>query len=68
MIEMKEQIYEIIKTHPGLRKREIAGYVKASLWDVYDSLNELKAENRICSKVFRDFANMDFYDKWYIRG
>ena len=67
---MKEQIFEIIKAHPGVRLREIAGYIQIWHLNKYflKTMNELEmVDNRIYNISFQDPANMEFYNKWYIK-
>lgn len=66
---MKDEIFEIIKNHPGLRKREIAGYLHISHLnkDFMRCMRELEMiDNKIYYVFHHDSANLEFYDKWYI--
>ena len=67
---MKEQIFEIIKAHPGVRLREIAGYIHIWHLNKYflKAMRELEmVDNKIYNISFQDPANMEFYNKWYIK-
>ena len=67
---MKEQIFEIIKAHPGVRLREIAGYIHIWHLNKYflKAMRELEmVDNKIYNSSFQDPANMEFYNKWYIK-
>ena len=65
---MKEQIFEIIKAHPGVRLREIAGYIHIWHLNKYflKAMRELEmVDDKIYNVSFQDPANMEFYNKWY---
>ena len=67
---MKEQIFEIIKAHPGVRLREIAGYIHIWHLNKYflKAMRELEmVDGKIYNVSFQDPANMEFYNKWYIK-
>jgi len=67
---MKQKIIDYIKRHPGCRKREIAGAI--GVWVVDDkfryTMAQLEIAGAIKSVVYRDPAQMEFYDKWYLLG
>ena len=63
---MKGQIYEIIKAHPGIRLREIAGILRVWNGDVVKPLWELKEEGLVRKEYFNDPANLDWYDMWFV--
>ena len=65
---MKEQIIKIISEHPGLRKREIASYLGIHHFKIISLLNEMEQDGLIAHENYRDMANMEFYDKYYIRA
>lgn len=64
---MKEKLLGIIREKPGLRIREIAGYVGCGNFEVSKLLHELKREGVVYSVYHRDFANMDCYDMWFVK-
>lgn len=65
---MKEKILAYITLHPGCRKREIAGAIK--IWQCdgtfLRTMTELAQGNVIRYETYRDPAQMEYYDKWYI--
>lgn len=65
---MKEQIVEILKAHPGLRKREVAQYLRIPHLDVITPMYELCAEGILRYEVYKDLANADYYEKYYVEG
>lgn len=62
-------ILDYIHTHPGCRKREIASAI--NMWQCNKSFLEamayLEKSGKIYSVTHNDPANMEFYDKWYIK-
>ena len=66
-ITMKEQIINILQEHPGLRKREIAGYLHIHHFKIISLLDEMEQEGSLVRKYHHDPANMEFYDKYYVR-
>ena len=65
---MKEQIIKIISENPGLRKREIASYLGIHHFKIVSLLNEMEQDGLITHENYRDMANMEFYEKYYIRA
>lgn len=65
---MKEQIIKIISEHPGLRKREIASYLGIHHFKIISLLSEMEKDGLITHENYSDMANMEFYDKYYIRA
>ena len=65
---MKEKIYNYIKENPGCRKREIASALHIWLCskDFMKALTDLSLEGRTYSVYYKDPANMEYYNKWYI--
>lgn len=66
MVQMKEQIIEVLREHPGLRKREIASYLYCHHFKILGAMSELKNAGLIKSISIHDTASMEFYDKWYV--
>lgn len=64
---MAEKILDYLREHPGARKREIAGYLHIWLCDGFfmDVMHHLERANLIRYEVYRDPAQMEYYDKWY---
>ena len=66
---LREMILTIIAEHPGIRKREIAGYL--GLWqcnaEFLATVNDLFNDNLITYTTVHDPAQMEFYDTWYIK-
>lgn len=63
---MKEQIINILREHPGLRKREIASYMGIHHFKILKAITDLVNEGIIYSVYYNDPANMEFYDKYYL--
>lgn len=66
MIQMKEEIIEILREHPGLRKREIAPYLHCHRFKILEAISELEDAGLIKSIRIHDTASMEFYYKWYV--
>lgn len=66
---MREKILEYLSQRPGARKREIAGYLHVWLCssEFTDLMHELEDEGHIYYETYRDPAQMEFYDKWYVK-
>ena len=65
---MKEQIINILREHPRLRKREIAGYLHIHHFKIISLLDEMEQEGLLVSKYHHGPANMEFYDEYYVRA
>ena len=65
---MKEQIINILREHPGLRKREIASYLGIHHFKIMALLDEMERDGLLVRMYFTDPANMEFYDEYYIRA
>ena len=65
---MKEQIVEILKAHPGLRKREVAQYLRVPRLKVIAPMYEMCAEGILRYEVYKDLANAEYYEKYYVEG
>lgn len=63
---MKEKIIEILRDHPGLRKREIAAYVSCHHFTFITLLHEMEEDGLVATKYHHDPAQMEFYDEYYI--
>ena len=66
MNTMKEQIINILREHPGLRKREIASYLRCHHFKILGIMFELEDAGLIKRVSIHDTASMEFYDKWYV--
>ena len=66
---MREKMLAYIAAHPGCRSREIAGGIGMWLCDseFLHMRHELEKEGLIYAETYRDPAQMEFYDKWYIK-
>lgn len=62
----KEAILKVIEENPGLRKREIAGYLHVHHFKILGLLDELEAEGKIRTVYHHEPANMEFYDRYYL--
>ena len=65
---MKEKIINILREHPGLRKREIASYLGCYHFKIISLLYEMEAENLLKTETIHDTANLEFYDKYFVVG
>ena len=67
---MKEKILEYLERHPGARKRYIASYLR--VWqcshDFLRAMADLEADRKIRRELYKDPAQMEFFDKWYVVG
>lgn len=63
---MKKQIVEILKNHPGLRKREVAQYLRIPHFDVIAPMYELCAEGILRYEVYKNLPNIEYYEKYYV--
>lgn len=68
MTELEEKIMLWLCDHPGARKREIAGGLQ--MWHMSDTfrnaMNSLENNGVIRYETYRDPAQMELYDKWYV--
>ena len=66
---MREKILEYLTQHPGARKREIAGNLH--IWICDDefrmTMNGLEDDGLIYYETYKDPAQMELYDKWYVK-
>ena len=63
MTAKEKLIYDYIKEHPGCRHREICGI---PLVERIVLLDDLTNKGLIRKQLFSDFANREYYDKWYV--
>lgn len=65
---MEERILEYLKRVPGARKRDIAD--ELGVWVCNGlfmcTMNELLHKNLIKRKFHNDYANMEYYDTFYV--
>ena len=65
---MREKILAHLQAHPGARKREIAHCIPC--WqcdfDFLATFDDLCEDGLIRYETIKDFANMEYYDKWYL--
>ena len=62
----RENILNILREHPGLRKREIAPYLHCHHFKILGVMSELEDAGLIKSIRIHDTASMEFYYKWYV--
>lgn len=63
---MKEQIINILREHPGLRKREIASYLGIHHFKIMSLLDEMEmVDHSLVRQYHHDPANMELYDEYY---
>ena len=66
---MKQKVLEYLTRYPGARKREIAGHLR--VWQCDDEfmhlMHELEDEGLIYYVTYKDPAQMELYDKWYVK-
>lgn len=65
---MKEKIINILREHPGLRKREIAAYLNYHHFTIITTLYEMEEDGLLRVESVHDTANMEFYDKYFVIG
>lgn len=65
---MKENIINILREHPGLRKREIASYLNCHHFTIITTLYEMEEDGLLRVESVHDTANMEFYDKYFVIG
>ena len=65
---MKEKIINILREHPGLRKREIASYLSCHHFTLITTLYEMEEDGLLRVESIHDTANMEFYDKYFVVG
>ena len=63
---MKEQIINILREHPGLRKREIASYLHCHQFTLITTLYEMEEDGLLRTESIHDTSNMEFYDKYFV--
>ena len=66
MIQMKEQIINILREHPGLQKREIASYLRCHHFKIITLLNEMEQAGEVVTVYHHEPEQMEFYDKYYL--
>lgn len=64
---MKEQVFAFVAAYPGIRIRTIADELYISNLKAGDYLRELRNEGKVYSTLYSDPANMEYYDKWYVK-
>lgn len=66
---MREKILEYLTQYPGSRKRYIAGAIGVWLCDseFMHMMHELEDEGLIYYETYKDPAQMELYDKWYVK-
>ena len=63
---MKEQILNILRENPGLRKREIASYLGIHHFKIMSLLDEMEmVDHSLVRQYHHDPANREFYDEYY---
>ena len=67
MTRFEVEILIVLMLSPGMRKREIAGWLR--IWqcnsDFLSAMNRLEQQGKIRRETVRDIGNMEYYDKWY---
>ena len=64
----RENIINILREHPGLRKREIASYLNCHHFAIITTLYEMEEDGLLRVESVHDPANMEFYDKYFVIG
>ena len=64
----RENIINILREHPGLRKREIASYLNCHHFTIITTLYEMEEDGLLRVESIHDTANMEFYDKYFVIG
>ena len=65
---VENEIIGMLEKHPaGLRMRTIAHYIhKDPVKEVLPALYNLEGKGKVKSETYRDMANMEIYDKWFV--
>lgn len=63
----KQEIYEVIKAHPGIRQREISSKLGIWVGDLVHPICEMEKEGLIKKELFNDPANIDWYYMWFVK-
>ena len=64
----RENIINILREHPCLRKREIASYLNCHHFTIITTLYEMEEDGLLRVESVHDTANMEFYDKYFVIG
>ena len=64
----RENIINILREHPGLRKREIASYLNCHHFTLITTLYEMEEDGLLRVESIHDTASMEFYDKYFVIG
>lgn len=62
----KENILAVIAKFPGCRRRFIAARLKGRTADLIAPIDELVREGKIRIEFYKDPAQMEFFDRFYI--
>ena len=66
-VECEKKIIEFLTENPGCRMRTIASFIRKNpVKEVLPALHKLESEEKVKSVLYRDMANMEIYDKWYV--
>lgn len=65
---MREKILEYLRTNPGAHKRNIASFLKVwqCSFEFLATMDDLYEDGLIRSEIYRDPAQMEYYEKWYV--
>lgn len=65
---LREKILDTVRAHPGIRKREIAGYIDCNVFNIITLLYKMCDEGVLEYHIYRDFANMEYYEQYFVKG
>ena len=63
---MKEKIIQVLREHPGLRKRQIASYLHCHHFTLITTLYEMEEDGLLKRINVHNTASMEFYEKYYV--
>lgn len=65
---LREAIIQALTKCQGMRKRTIAWTIKANVMEIISLLYQMCDEGILEYKVHNDFAQMEHYEKYYVKG
>lgn len=65
--ELEENIIECLTCFPGARKREIAYDCRVSVKDLIRLLYQMCDDGKLYYVIHRDMANMEYYEKYFVK-
>ena len=66
--DLKTKILDTVRAHPGIRKREIAGYISCNVFNIIALLYKMCDEGVLEYHTYKDLANMEYYEQYFVKG